>query len=699
MRGFGAWMMFRDYEKLYFNPYCLGLSADSWRRSLSAGSGYSSPDAACRTHHRRQPFSRLMKSFLPVLLALFATTSAAQDEGTVDPDAARRAQLFEDSRASDLQKHQVREASGPPRSLSLSPLLSNDLNDTLKRDEIVEEETPLIDTPAEDEVEEQSSLLAEDVFVAQLSSWDIAAVGTLTPDFGGLEADSWGDATLSEALSALEGLPVDVASPTLQNLLQKLLLSALNPPRGSDAQGWMLIEKRLQLIRARGDVEGLAGLLDRLPALEGPESLAPVRVDGYLMAGDFASACAETQRRLRDNPDAYWLEIDIACRAMSGDMAGARLALDAMREQSYVDPHFATLIEGLFETQLASLSADTVLQRNTEWPEDVEVTPLYFALAQAQGRPLPEDKILASPLMRMALAGSPAYSPAQRLLAAEQAVATGLFDASRLAAIALSIPVQLEGAENLGLDAAAAGRVNAFQAAVSLSDPGLKMAALRDLWRAAEESDVYQAWALASASIAMSIEPAPAFVEMAPEIVPVLALAGERERVIDWYRLVRAASSPAAVGREAAEIGTRALLQIWPLALIHDEQGQVPFSPRIVELWWQSQIALDDAAKAEKAMRLFSILEGLGYDVPAESWALVSGLGSEGVLPSLELPDSQTRGPKALAIIDVVKMMGTGRPAQANTDDLKQAISDLDLYDMVDAARGLAVEALTGSRL
>ncbi|MGD8326153.1 MAG: hypothetical protein PVF65_04485, partial [Sphingomonadales bacterium] len=340
-------------------------------------------------------------------MALFATTAAAQDAVVVDPDAARRAQLFEGDRSSDAQNNHVREASGPPRSLSLSPLLSDDLGVKLKRDEDVAEETPFVETPSQDEVGEQPSLLAEDVFVAQLSNWDIAAVGTLTPEFGGLDVDSWGDATINEALSALEDLPVDVASPTLQNLLQKLLLSALTPPQGSEAQGWMLIKKRLDLIRARGDVDGLAGLLDRLPALEGPDSLAPVRVDGYLMAGDFASACAETQRQLGEKSDAYWLEVDIACRAMSGDMAGARLALDAMREQRYVDPHFATLIEGLFDTQLASLSADAVLQENGEWPEDVQITPLYFALAQAQGRKLPQDKILSDPLMRVALAGSP----------------------------------------------------------------------------------------------------------------------------------------------------------------------------------------------------------------------------------------------------------------------------------------------------
>jgi hypothetical protein len=134
------------------------------------------------------------------------------------------------------------------------------------------------------------------------------------------------------------------------------------------------------------------------------------------------------------------------------------------------------------------------------------------------------------------------------------------------------------------------------------------------------------------------------------------------------------------------------------LALIHDEQGQIPFSSRIVELWWQAHAGLDENEREERTAQLFSILEGLGYDIPAESRALL-GLEGETLLPDSEVPGYPQYEPKAMALINVIKKLGKNGSAQANADDLKDAIGELDEYGMTDAARALAVEALTGSRL
>lgn len=698
MRVLSAWKMFEDYEKADFNPGCSGVASFGGRGFIPAGGGYSRANAAYRTYNRRQPLSRLMKKLLPLSLVLTAGLAHAQVEQPVqdiDPDAQRRAQIFREDNRAWSQANVQRDASGPPKSLTLTPLLTEEIGEKFQLDPQIDPVEESVETEA-DSVEEDISLVAEDVFVAQLSDWDIAGVGILTPELGGLSSDLWENTSVEEAIVALKALPPQISSLALRNMVQQLLLSAVQPPEDSVGRGWELIEARLQALRQMGDVNNLAALLDALPALQAPAELASLRANAYLMAGDFASACTVVEQQLADDANAYWTEMSIACRAMDGDMAGARLSLDAFREQSDVDPFFSTLIEGLFSTQIASVNEVENLGAASDWPEDVSVVPLYFALAQAQGRVLPYQQVAENPSLSAAYARSAAHTPAERLAAAEVAVAKGLVGAETLSAIALSLPLAYQAPEDLGLDEEAVGRVRAYQAAVAVSDPGLKLAALRDLWRVAEEQGLYTSWALASADIAKTIEPAPDLVEAAPEVVRVLALAGESDRVIDWYRFVRASSSPAVVGPQAAAVGTQALLQLWPLALIHDEVGQVPLSPRILELWWQAEQSR--GATTSKAQRLFSILEALGLEVPAESWVLLSDATGDFALPELapaahvDLTLALEKGQTGLAMLHAATLLGSTDVGGHSADDISVVIRALMVLSQETEARALASE-------
>gem|GEM_PF-2934435 len=638
-----------------------------------------------------------MKKLLPLPLVLAAGLAHAQVEPVqdIDPDAQRRAQIFQEDNRTLSQADVQRDASGPPKSLTLTPLLSEEIDEKFQLNNQLDPTEESVEVEAVD-AEEDISLVAEDVFVAQLSDWDIAGVGVLTPELGGLSADLWENTSVEEIIAALNALPAQISSLALRNMVQQVVLSAVQPPEDSVGRGWELIEARLQALRQMGDVNNLAVLLDMLPALQAPTELASLRANAYLMAGDFASACSVVEQQLADEANTYWTEMSIACRAMDGDMAGARLSLDAFREQSDVDPFFSTLIEGLFTTQIASVSGVGNFGANPDWPEDVSIVPLYFALAQAQGRVLPYQQIAENPSLSAAYARSSAHAPAERLAAAEIAVEKGLVGPEILSAIALSLPLAYQAPEDLGLDEEAVGRVRAYQAAIAVSDPGLKLAALRDLWRVAEEQGLYTSWALASADIAKTIEPAPDLVEAAPEVVRVLALAGESDRVIDWYRFVRASSSPAVVGPQAAAVGTQALLQLWPLALIHDDVGQVPLSPRILELWWQSEQSR--GATSSKAHRLFSILEALGHEVPAESWVLLSDAAGDFALPELapaahvDLTLSLEKGQRGLAMLHAANLLGSNDISTLSASDISVVIRALMTLSLQEEARGLASE-------
>lgn len=683
--------MQKRYEKISSYSHRLVSSHAGGGGHLSADGRYSSTHAAHRENHRRQSFSKLSAALLAACF-LHASPSYAQSD-----EDARRDAFFKGAEPDKGVIQNRRTADGPPRSLELSPLVSKDITEKfgeVRRDKLPES---LKNNDEDDSVITEPSLLPEDVLVAELSDWDIAASGLLSEGQGGLPADLWGDASVLDAMEALDSLPVAASSPTMQSLMERLLLTAANPPANSEGRGWDFVLKRLELIEARGDVLALAAMLDTLPIGQGPQELAAMRADAYFRAGDIASACMSAKRALNGENTPYWLETVIACRAMEGDSAGARLALDALKEERRPDPFYETLLRGFLNPVLASL--DVTASPPRIWPEGQSATPLLLALAEAASVPLPQAHADMDAITLQTLALAPTMPPAKRLLPAEMMAARAVFPADKLSAIALSTPLQFEGAKALGLDEGLAGRIAAFQAAVAASDPALKLAALRDLWRAADEAGAYTAWALASRDIAESIEPAPFLIDGSIEMTRVLALSGAHDRVIDWYRVARVAAVP------APELGlqdgrTDVLLNIWPLALVLDQRGQVPFSARIVDLWWQAQSDRPLMEQAERAVLFFSLLEAMDLEVPAESWGLLAGLGAELALPAaggvdwdalVNAVDTEAVGP---TVAYAMKAIGEDGPAGADANTLREVVRGLRSIGLVREAQSLAVEAL-----
>lgn len=649
--------------------------------------------------------SKLLALLFSALLAF--NTAHAQDaalppaeqvEPNIDPDAERREQFFATGIDEDSGQARDITADGPPRSLDLSPLLSDDIDEKFG---IIPD---LDDSAAQDDKarppdqkpdEETVSLIPENVLIAELSDWDVASTGILNEALGGLSADIWEDLHIEDVMSGFGELSTDAKSFVAQNLLSRLLLTAATPPQGSEENGWEFVQSRLELIAARGDLEGLLAMLDALPRLQGPQNLEPLRFESYLLAGDLYSACEVVKRQLSIAATPQWLEGDIACRAFNGDHAGARLALDVLKETQFLDAFFEQLVVSLRSENQRSLRPVELLS----WPLDVEPTPLLFALGQANGlAPLvAEDSQL---LMHMALASSAGSTMWDRLVAVEKIANKSRLDASHLLAISLNLRLDQIDQDIKETYPNLIARLSSFQLAATTEDPALKLAALRDLWQNAERDGVFLAWAFASRDLVVSLEPTVSFAGAAPEVVRVLSLIGASQQVSDWYHMVRESSSPEIVGPVNAAIATNALLEIWPLALIQDKQARVPFSSRIVELWWQHQSNTSGGIRAHKALLLFHLLDAFNYDVAAENWALLDGAGAGLPLPVLDeakwsdfkraVEDEQ----EGAVILGALSVLGSDHVSEIAPNELREIIVGLDTVGFENEARMLAAEAL-----
>jgi hypothetical protein len=621
--------------------------------------------------------------------------SSASETSAASAARERRDAFFTASGANGLSRNDARPAYGPPRSLALQPLIDPQAQ---ARADTRDSAPPPDDAASGAAVQGGNeamgdSLIPTPIQAAELSDWDVASAGVLTAEAGGLAADLWVATRLDEALQALAAMPVDAPSPTLQSLIRRLLLTAAPPPADAAGRGWDFIAARLEKLLQAGDLEGLADMLDALPHGQGPTRLSPLKADVWLLAGDIASACQEARRAVETEQTLYWMELLIACRAMEGDQAGARLTLDGLEERHRVNPFYRRLIAAI--GQQASASTAPAPLAPLEWPADVAPTPLLIALAQAAGVALPAAPMAkASPLLRAAVALSPALRPSARLAGAEAATNRGLFSPDRFLSLVLATRIASDGASGPVLPPGLKSRASALQAAAKAVEPAMRAQILTELWRQADEDGVFPAWALASQDLAAAIEPAPSLLASAPALARGLALAGKAARVADWYRLARGLT-----GAEVDE-ASPVLLEIWPLALVLDESGLVPFSPRILDLWWQSQADLAPAARASRAVGFFTILEALDHPLPAEAWSVLAGLGPElnlsaagGAAWDALVAASASRKP-GLTIAYAAAALGAADGLNTDSNALREALLGLRRIGLAEDARRLAAEAL-----
>ncbi|MFQ5533898.1 MAG: hypothetical protein ACE5EM_03640 [Sphingomonadales bacterium] len=529
------------------------------------------------------------------------------------------------------------------------------------------------------------------VAVVPLETIDPATVGLLDQQNGGFGADMWAGTSRSLVERLLPRLPAEVSSPVLQSLRRRLLLSAASVPQG-EASGPGLLGLRLERLSAAGDLPGLVGILERIGPEVRDDVVSRARADVLLLSGDLAGACGEARAGVRRSDEAYWLKVSAFCRLLDGDSAGASLAIELLIEEDVDDPLFFMLMEHLMAGQ-AEATAEPL-----EIGTLVTLSPLDLGMLRASRQAVPLGAIVSAPaLILRAIAASPGTPVNTRLQAADAAAGIGAVDGAVLSGIFAAFDFT-EGERDNALviaeaDVGAKADALLFQMALEKSDPQEQARMLNAAGRLARRTGNYPLMARVNLAAAKAISPSPELIWSAAEISRLLLLAGEIDRVFEWYRVVRARAA------EGDLDATKALLDMWPLFQIADPAGTLPWSEQILGLWWQGQSVLPAQERLERGRLLFALLEGLGQEIPGDFWAqlldgpLAEAAGTPNMAVWRGMVAAAGHGRRAETVLLVLLALADDGITKASPTVLGSAVASLRAVGLEADARALALEA------
>lgn len=565
----------------------------------------------------------------------------------------------------------------------------------------------------------------------QLGGVNPDAVGALTVAQGGFGPTMWSGTKRPLIDLLLPQLPVRTASPTMRDLMRRLLLSTAVPPEGQAVPG-SLIGQRIRLLSDMGELEGTAALLAAVPSRARSPELIRLGTDLLLLSGESARACAVTANQIRQTDTPYWQKMLIFCQMLAGDREKAMLGASLMQEMGEDDRAFFSLVDmlALGESQpLESLP---------------DPTPLHLAMAKAAQAPLPSDMVKsARPAVLRTMALNVTLPVELRVLAGEKAEATGalpvrvlreLYGAVPFTEVELANPLTLaeggtlpetepvpsdvpdaapmpdatpvdEGmsAEESGeaalppppLDPDMKGRVILFQTASAQTVSSAQAeAAAAALVRSREDGiRRYTSAVRVLLPVLESLEPSVKLMWLAPEMVRALLSAGQVERAGAWFRLL---ASNGAFNPESAKAA--ALLK--PAMRLAGATEAQDWSPKDLARWWEAMMDRNPEDARDRGAMLFAVMEGIEEFVPEGLWdRLAEGQPTvPGFMPHTalwhRLGVASKRGNLGETILLSLVFMGEDGPEGSHPLVMEKVLGALRATGLEAEARALSVEAV-----
>ncbi len=557
--------------------------------------------------------------------------------------------------------------------------------------------------------EEAVLLTGQPVVEGMLEALDPSGLSVLPPAQA-YPAGMWEGYDREKVLATLDRLQQSVSSPATMRIARKALLSGFVLPAPETPESVsQFVEARLSLLHAAGDVEGYTGLLGRLPKDRQWPGLTRHYTNAYLAKGQFGDACVLAEaERAKDN-DPYWVRIASFCRAARGDRFGVDFQLGILEEVASVEPGFYQLIDYILveaEQTGSAASMETAILGS-----DLQVSLLDVAMARlAKVKILSLDLTAVDPLAVPGALALPGLAEQAKAELIGYALENGWLLAEQFATFARTYTPgpQAEPQETQLAEAAIEGQVVAAEPELDpsfLIDAKLAYEAALASTQADRLQAVNEAWTRAGAlnrtlfegaglaAISRDIHVSSDHMAGAAVLVRAALLAGEKETLSEWFRLLRSASEG------SHEMADQLLIEAWPLMVLAGAEVPEP-SLSLLQAWWAAQA--EGEAKFEKANLLFTLLEAVGYAVPEEAWQwLESGpVVMAGATPSVALWRrmlmAAEAGDRPALLSIAVRIMAGGGPAKLSASAAGSVIGALRQADFGQEAKALALELLIG---
>jgi len=500
-----------------------------------------------------------------------------------------------------------------------------------------------------------------------------AEKGLITVADGGFPVTLWHGSDRRRIEQLLAALYVPTKSPVMASLTRKLLLSAATVPAnlslgseertlagtqagtqagtpGSekseinaspDSQALAkFLSLRIEKISETGNLKTLTAFLKLLP----PESYAGSRKisDLMLISGNISSACLlASQAMNKAKTDYYWLKLTAYCQVMEGKPQEAALTVESLIDQGKTDFIFFDLINKLSQKN-QDKQAKPIYSSGLS-----QLDPMTYSLLTVLDQPI-EPRMFANapPLILYALSGNANVQKHDRLMVAARSYRAATFPVAKLIPIYNSINFSEDEYDDAiaiaRTDKTVMGDVLLYQSAAKQINDVKKAAILKEIWdRALRTRDLPRA-ALLNAHTVQSLEPADNLLFYADQVIRALILAGNDRKAWQWYKFVRTA----AYGGNAD--ATSDLVNIWPMMVLSGQNKDIPWSRKILNLWWDGQMFLPAEQRRKKATLFYSVAEALGFVVPEPLWQkLVSRQGPQKILQQISQQTSQQVPPQA----------------------------------------------------
>ena len=511
-------------------------------------------------------------------------------------------------------------------------------------------------------LEQAEGILSSEEDVIELD--DKSAYGVMS-NAQGLAKNIWQPSVITKVAQLLDVLELPSRSPVIDEIARKLVLSVSTAPTGISLDSMVMgenteektsetydeellkqfINLRTSVLIERGNLSDLVFFIQNMPedTLEASQRNAEI----LLLGGDLFGACQmATANSQRNNQDIFWSKMTVFCRIMEEDFNGAQIALDMLRERDQINFVFLDLANKLMEDpdrRLTFMSAGLS-----------QLDPLNYTMLSLLDQPIDAQLIKgSSPLILSAMVINSNIQAENRFQAAIESNLSGgvstdvlknIYDLQEFSQMEYQNAVRMAEYDERPL-----ADVLLFQSAARQSTDIEKAEILEVIWaRAAVKNDMSRKAKLNSETL-KSIRPASRMINHAHHISRGLLLAGEYDQAQEWYNFVRRS----AVGGNAD--ATRALINIWPLFVLADESGTVPWSEDILNLWWNGQMVMSPENRDGRATLFYVMAEAAGYKVSEQKWSeLVSNKQLEG---SLAIPYGLWR--------EMIRAVGENKPAEA----------------------------------
>ncbi len=536
---------------------------------------------------------------------------------------------------------------------------------------------------------------ASAIHIEGLSDVNVDIIGVLAESQGGFSRDLWFGMGRGEIESLMAKLPVTTSSPTVRDLLRRILLSAADVPEGEPGT---LIALRARALTDMGDFVGVTTLMNAVPARGTHKELLRIEVDTRFLTGDIARACELAQLYMAEESSTYWQKAFIFCQALSGQHDAAGLGVSLLREMGAEDKVFYSLID--------YLGAGGRAPRIDSLPDP---QPLHLALARTAKMRLPGDVLESNrPGVLRAIAISPNATPELRLEAAERAEVAGAFPVDALRQLYASIQFPADALRNpLKSSAKRSGpmsrallyRASLMQTAADAQAKGLAQALSK-----AREGGRYASTARAFLPILSRVPPVPELAWFAPEAIRAFLMSGRHDDAKPWFAMLEAAAT-------RDDSLARQLEVLMPVAKLSGFEAADDWPMTKLEDWWkaleqtldQAQIQTDTAR--DNAALLAAVFDALGEPVPDTLWvALLEGPERRTALaphPALwfRLDAAAGRAHVGETVLLAMVILGDGGPARAEPMVLHRVLQSLRTVGLGPEARAMALEAIINAGL